>query len=146
MLTLFAFRAYASSNQLYGKVWYVTDEGEKIESPGVVVTLVHDKYGCFQALSSMYGNYRFPNLPSGIYKIKAEVEGSRHICIQGYSPDHQVSVKLCCGKKIRLNVMWTIAGIVDYIGGDVLIQNAIDMSPGVRFCYSSSDSPIWPSQ
>jgi hypothetical protein len=31
MLALFAFRAYASSNPLYGKVWYVSDEGEKIE-------------------------------------------------------------------------------------------------------------------
>jgi hypothetical protein len=93
----------------------------------------------------VYGNYRFPNLPSGIYRIKAAVSGSRHVCIKGYSPDHQVFVKLRCGKKIRLNVMWTIAGIVDHIGGNVLIQNAGDMNPGVRAGYSSLDAAELPT-
>jgi len=134
-INLLPSHAFASNNQLCGKTWFVGEKGEKIDTPGVVVTLFNDQYGRFEALSSVYGNYRFPDLPSGIYRIKAELLGFRDIWIGGYNPDCKVSVKLCCGKKIRLNIMLTVPdGIIEYAGGEVLIQNVIDMSPVIRCC------------
>jgi hypothetical protein len=85
--------AQVKGGDIYGTV--VLADGSKI--PGVLVTITGEKLGKQTTVSSEKGNFRFLDLPPGIYELKFELEGFKTII--------RKDVELRLGATVTLNIL-----------------------------------------
>jgi hypothetical protein len=136
-----AITSLCLANEIFGKAAIYdigTPENRFVTAcPGVIVTLENEKFGKFKAVSSANGNFRFHNLPPGLYRVRAELAGFRFIAIENHSPHQEVLLEICCGKRIRIGIrlLQTSAYSIEWVTGTVAVKNKIDMRPAHSFCF-----------
>ena len=125
-------------NDVYGKAIFMSWDDPSLDgssAPGVLITLSNEQLGCYFTYSNDKGIFRLMDLPSGVYKIKAEMIGF-YTMVKGFSPLDDVSIELCCGKRVKFDVVLVFHGIIDWVRRRRLpvTITGFDMSHSRQFC------------
>lgn len=102
MLPVLSF-AQAKGGDIYGTV--ILADGSKV--PGVLVTITGDKIGTKTTISSDKGNFRYVQLPPGMYELKFELEGFKTVV--------RKNAAVSLGGAVTLNVLMETTTIQEQV-------------------------------
>jgi len=85
--------AQIKGGDIYGSV--VLADGSKV--PGVLISLTGEKIGKLTTISSEKGNFRFLELPPGLYELRCELEGFKTVI--------RKDIEMSLGKTVTLNLL-----------------------------------------
>ena len=136
VVLLLALPIACLANQVYGQTIVLWEKGKTKEGkrrivrealPGTLVILESETHGRFYGVSNLLGQYRIPNLPSGLYRVKSFLECFPNIMVENYSPGYSVFLRVGGGKRVRLNInILESSRHYDWIGGTVILEDLPD--------------------